>query len=114
MAAKDKASAAQVSDTVRTRPRSAQPESEAARTNGVRHRRCLSPAPATDCRVDGCPEVGTSRVCPEHQEPRVSGLWWPVRRRDGEVVLIDRRGVPVGRLRPEAARFVASQSRAPP
>ena len=35
-------------------------------------------------------------------------------RRDGEVVLIDRRGVRVGRLREEAARFLASQGRPPP
>jgi len=45
------------------------------------------------------------------------GLWRLVPRRDGAVVLIDSRGVSVGRLRAEAAGFldeVRSRRRAPP
>jgi hypothetical protein len=146
MEKRDKAKAAQVSDTVRTRPRSPQPEAEAARTNGVRHRRCRSRhVPASEsrdlqraagdrCWVEGCTNeahlqwahrspfrrngsnraINLVRVCLPHHRQFDSGTWRPVLRRDGVVVLIDRRGVPVGRLRDEAARFVAANGRAPP
>ena len=86
------------------------------------------------CWIDGCPNeaylqfahrtpfrrngsnraINLIRVCFDHHRQFDSGTWTPIVRRDGEVVLIDRRGVRVGQLRPEAARFVASQGRAPP
>ena len=108
MEAKDKA--AQVSDTDCPRRRGAKHAGAAAGN------RCLTPALTLGlCRVDGCDsEELVRRYCPEHRAQSDSGLWWPTVRRDGEVVLIDRRGVRVGRLRRDAARFVAGRGRAPP
>ena len=57
------------------------------------------PLPATDCLVDGCAELGTPTYCPEHQAQQDSGLWRTVTSGDGEVVLVNRRGGRVGRLR---------------
>src|SRR5688572_9010122 len=54
------------------------------------------------------------RLCRTHHAQFDEGLWRLVRRLDGEVVLIDRRGVRVGRLREGAATFVSAQGRAPP
>ncbi|HEU4395054.1 MAG TPA: HNH endonuclease [Planctomycetota bacterium] len=54
------------------------------------------------------------RLCRTHHGQFDEGLWRLVRRLDGQVVLIDRRGVRVGRLRDEAAAFVVAHGRAPP
>jgi hypothetical protein len=54
------------------------------------------------------------RLCRTHHAQFDEGLWRLIRRLDGEVVLIDRRGVRVGRLREGAAAFIAAQGRAPP
>jgi|SRR5688572_13337648 len=54
------------------------------------------------------------RLCRTHHAQFDEGLWRLVRRLDGEVVLIDRRGVRVGRLRDGAAAFVAAHGRGPP
>ena len=118
-----------MSDTDCLRRRSPQPATTDARTIGVRHRRSrhvpgsetrdLDRVCGDRCWVDGCPNeaflqfahrrafragganraVNLLRLCRDHHATFDSGLWWPVRRRDGEVVLIDRRGVRVGRLR---------------
>jgi hypothetical protein len=86
------------------------------------------------CWVDGCPNEaflqmahrrafrsnGSNRagnllrLCRTHHAQLDSGLWWLTPRRDGEVVMLDKRGVRVGRLREGAARLVAAQGRAPP
>ena len=50
------------------------------------------------------------RLCRTHHGQFDSGAWWLAFRRDGEVVLIDKRGVTVGRLRKEAAAFVSRAS----
>ena len=47
------------------------------------------------------------RLCRTHHGQLDSGVWWLAFRRDGQVVLMDRRGVRVGRLRDEAAAFVS-------
>ena len=54
------------------------------------------------------------RLCRTHHAQFDGGDWRLVRRLDGEVILIDRRGVRVGRLRDRAAAFVGAQGRAPP
>ena len=47
------------------------------------------------------------RLCKTHHAQFDEGLWRLISRLDGQVVLIDRRGVRVGRLRDEAAAFVS-------
>ena len=47
------------------------------------------------------------RLCRTHHAQFDEGLWRLIPRLDGQVVLIDRRGVRVGRLRDEAAAFVS-------
>ncbi|HEU4394638.1 MAG TPA: hypothetical protein VFS92_03670, partial [Planctomycetota bacterium] len=54
------------------------------------------------------------RLCRKHPAQFDAGLWWLACLRDGQVALMDRRGVRVGRLRDEAAAFVSAQRRAPP
>ena len=86
------------------------------------------------CWVDGCPNEaflqyahrrafrsnGSNRarnllrLCKTHHGQFDEGLWRLIPRLDGQVVLMDRRGVRVGRLRDDAARFVSAQRRAPP
>ena len=66
-------------------------------------------------RANGSNRAGNLlRLCRTHHAQFDEGLWRLIRRLDGQVVLIDRRGVSVGRLRDEAARFVVAQGRAPP
>ena len=72
------------------------------------------------CRVEGCEErsflkychrvpfafggpnraENLVRLCEGHHKQMDSGVWKPVRKRDGSIVMIDRRGVVVGRFRP--------------
>ena len=59
-------------------------------------------------RANGSNRAGNLlRLCRTHHAQFDDGAWRLVRRLDGQVVLIDRRGVRVGRLRPEAAAFVS-------
>ena len=50
------------------------------------------------------------RLCRTHHAQFDSGVWWLVHRLDGQVVLLDKRGVTVGRLRKDAAAFVSRVS----
>ena len=127
-----------VSDSGCPRRRTGSPETTASRTTGVRHRRSrhipavdtreLLRAAGDRCWVDGCPNeaflqfahrhpfrangsnrsVNLLRLCRTHHAQFDEGVWRLAFRRDGGVVLIDRRGVNVGRLREEAAAFVAA------
>ena len=60
-------------------------------------------------RANGSNRAGNLlRLCKTHHGQFDSWVWWLAFRRDGQVVLMDRRGVRVGRLRDEAAAFVAA------
>ena len=117
------------------------PRGQPVSDTGVRSRhvpavdtRELLRAAGDRCWVDGCPNeaflqyahrrafrangsnrsVNLLRLCRTHHAQFDDGSWRLIPRLDGAVVLMDARGVRVGRLRDEAAAFVLAQNRAPP
>jgi hypothetical protein len=50
-------------------------------------------------RGGGNRAIDLARLCREHHMQMDAGMWWPQARRDGTVVLIGQRGVPVGHFR---------------